>query len=135
MTAKGKNYAIFPKANKFGKKFVVEYGDTPLMAAKSAFQKEWAKTGENDEFSFSVCAAPTGLPVGEYCAMPKCGRIDGDSRLHGYCLNPGECVAREWARMRSDALLDDNPDACAWVVALHPWDDVGKAEWTRVYLL
>lgn len=118
MTAKGKNYAILAIANKFREKFSVEYGDTPLMAAKSAFRKEWAKRGENDDFPLTVCAAPSGLPVGEYGAMAKCGRVDGDSRLHGYCLNPGECVAREWARMRSDALLDDDPDAWAWVMAL-----------------
>ena len=128
MTTEGKNYAILAKANKFGEKFSVEYGDTSLTAAMSAFRKEWAKTGENNMLSRTICAAPSGLPVGEYGAMPKCGRIDGGSRLHGYCLNPGECVARECARMRSDALLDDNPDARAWVVALHPWDDVGKAE-------
>lgn len=129
------NYAIQVTDERSFERFIAEPGANALAAAKRAFCKEWAKTGENDEFSLVVCAAPTGLAVGEYAIEEACVAMEGRDRMDACGISARECVACERARLWSPSLLTDDGEARAWEVALHLWDDAGKAYWEEVYLL
>lgn len=84
---------------------------------------------------FEIDFAPTGLAVGEYAIEEACAAAEGRDRMDVCGISARECVDCERARLRNPSLLTDDSEACAWEVALHPWDDAGKAYWEEVYFL